>query len=126
MSRPQRKKKLTPASLLPEVIETVLALEKRLEVTEADGLKTAGILLGLETRMAAAEEKAVSLFEVTGKTTELLTSLTERVNDLADTVSTLNDSVKRNADSIGVKRQQWYGTLSHSTGLKKQKRPKLY
>ena len=100
--RSRRKKPLTAASLLPEVIETVLALEKRLDTVETDALTTATILKGIQEKMATANERIGTLEHDTGETSRLLSELTTTVTDLATTVGTLNDTVKTNAEHIGV------------------------
>ena len=97
-----RKKVLTQLSQLADVIDTVIAIEKRVTDVEAVQETTAGTLMALNRRMEAAEARLETNEGVGAETARLLGTLTKEANELVGTVETLSQDVKRNSENMAA------------------------
>ena len=98
--RPIRRKLLTAVSLLPDVINNVLALERKLDEVDSISTKNKDAIKTSEERLTTAEGRLKTCEDVGRETARLLTLLTERVETLVDPIDTLNATVKRTCDSV--------------------------
>ena len=88
-----RKEKLSPTLTLPEVIEAVLALNKKTTDHDTSIQTLEGRVDSVETRITTVENNGL-------ETARLLGLLTSKVDDLVKSVDSLHDKVNKNSDSI--------------------------